>query len=424
MSATGSARLARLRTLGPVFVVLALLWSIAATGLVSSNDGSHVALARALALRAEVSIDPDADLTLQVDRAIRDGRNYSDRPPGTAFLAMPAVWLGDRLDPVLTRMSLDRGSLVWTPAGGNYITTHTKRTTRSRPLGALQGTALMLTAHTVLVGLAGLGCVATTLRRRGSNDAAIAWIVGAVGLGSLWGPYSTMLFSHVTTATCMAALLCALEVDRDGSSMGPWVPLLAGLCGGWAVASDYLTLLLVVPLVAVAAPVRRWPWILAGAVPIAIATAAYHHAAFGSVFSIGYDSQSNFAFARDRGASFDGNPLMGSWILFGAGRGAGMLAQSPLSLMGLIALAGSPGRRWLLAAIPFALAVAAHHTPWGGGTLDHRYVIPLLPLAALGLGEVWHRASRSTVAPVRWVVPIVGAFSAVLVWSHFLRWRG
>ena len=65
--------------------VLAALWISLASGLVSSNDGSHVALARALALRGETTIDPEVGLTLWVDRARRDGHDYSDRPPGTAF---------------------------------------------------------------------------------------------------------------------------------------------------------------------------------------------------------------------------------------------------------------------------------------------------------------------------------------------------
>src|SRR5690554_5819917 len=47
--------------------LLAFVWTANSSGLISSNDGSHLALARALGLRGEASIDPDRALTLEVD---------------------------------------------------------------------------------------------------------------------------------------------------------------------------------------------------------------------------------------------------------------------------------------------------------------------------------------------------------------------
>lgn len=421
MTGPAADRRARSLALPAVLLVVVLAWLGASTGLVSSNDGSHVALARALALRGTTRIDPETDLTLKVDRAIKDGHHYSDRPPGTAFLALPAVWAGAKLDPIFTRVSAELGDVVLMPAGANYVETHAKRATRSPPLGTLQGTALMLGLHTALVGLAGLLALASVLRGRGGSDLGVALVVGAIGLGTLWGPYSTMLFSHVTAAASVMGLIWALERDRrDGFRRG-WVPVLGGLAGGWAVSADYLTLLLVVPLVLVAAPPRRWGRIALGVLPIAIATAAYQWSAFGSVFAIGYDAQSNFKFARARATTFDGNPLVGLWTLLGAGRGAGLLVQSPVALAGLV-VAWVSDRRYLLAAIPFLLALSLHHTPYGGGTEDHRYLIPLLPLAALGLGGLWARTHGHPAG--RWIVPALATFSAALVWSHFLAWRG
>ena len=414
-------RPARTLAVPAVLLVLALTWLGASTGLVSSNDGSHVALARALALRGTTRIDPETDLTLKVDRAIKDGHHYSDRPPGTGFLAIPAVWAGAQLDPLFTRVSEEIEDVVLMPAGANYVDTHAKRATRSPPLGTLQGTALLLGVHTALVGLAGLGGLSSILRRRGVSDTGRAVVVGAIGLGTLWGPYSTMLFSHVTTASMVVGLLWALQVDRDEGFRTWWVPALGGLCGGWAVSADYLALLLVVPLVLVGSPPRRWGWIGLGVLPIAVATAAYQRAAFGSVFTIGYDAQSNFAFARSRATTFDGNPVEGLWTLLGAGRGAGLLAQSPIALVGL-AWAWVTDRRWLLATIPFVLALSLHRTPFGGGTEDARYLIPALPIVALGLGGVWQRTQGH--AGARWVVPALGLVSAALVWAHFLAWRG
>jgi len=55
---------------------------------------------------------------------------------------------------------------------------------------------------------------------------------------------------------------------------------------------------------------------------------------------------------------------------------------------GLLALILPPApptaRRWLLAFTPW-LVLALHQTPWGGGTADHRYLTPALPLLAPAL---------------------------------------
>ena len=61
------------------------MWLANSGGLLSSNDGSHLALARALVLHHRVDIDGERALTLEVDLATREGHAYSDRPPGTAF---------------------------------------------------------------------------------------------------------------------------------------------------------------------------------------------------------------------------------------------------------------------------------------------------------------------------------------------------
>ncbi len=58
-------------------------------GLVCSNDGAHFALVRALAEDHSPVIDRFLSYTRHVDLSERDGHFYSDRPPGTALLALP-----------------------------------------------------------------------------------------------------------------------------------------------------------------------------------------------------------------------------------------------------------------------------------------------------------------------------------------------
>jgi hypothetical protein len=417
----------------PLFALLALLWSGTATGLLSSNDGSHLALARALVLRGDTSIDPDVALTLGVDLAEREGRAYSDRPPGTAFAALPAVWIGDRLDPAALVRASDQaraGEQVRPlPACPPYIATYAKRFPDAPPLAKRIATGVLIGLHATLIGLLGLVLIDRMSIRLALGRGARLFALASLGAATLWGPYSTALFAHVGTATALAGFLLGVVALRDSPPRMHAIACATGLAGAWAIACDYLLVLAVVPISLFATDRRRWPMLLLGSAPIVLATLAYHHAAFGSPFAIGYDFHSTFAFARERGSTFGGNPLDGLWTLLGAGRGAGMLAQAPIALAGLVALAWLAWRkqslRWLgklgLAFVPWLLLLACHETPWGGGTHDHRYAIPLLPLAAIGLALAWEHAASRTWLRIALLALALG--SAWRVWSAFLSWR-
>ena len=425
----------------PVAVMMVGLFALSwlpGTGLVSSNDGSHLALARALALRHESRIDPDRDLCLRVDVARRAGHAYSDRPPGTAFVAVHAVWLGAQLDGSLSAWSRESGQIAVQPARTNYAKTYVARLRDGPALIGLQGTALTVAWHARLVGLLGLGLLLALMADVGVAPWRRRSVVIALAVGSLWGPYSTMLFSHVTAGTALLGLWLALRRDVTAQSLqdpltpvarwrGLWLPLVGGAGGALAVAADYLLVLSVVPMVLLLASPRRWPLWLLGAAPIAALVAWYHHAAFGSAWAVGYDFQQNFAFARGRSSTFDRSPLSGLWVLFGAGHGAGLLVQSPVWLLGVVGLLHRDTWRIGVALLPWILALSMHHTPWGGGTRDYRYLLPALPALAVGVAMGWRRLETWVPRQQR-VVAAIGfalvAWSTLQVWTRFLHWRG
>ncbi len=410
--------------MGLLFVLLAFVWGSQTTGLVSSNDGSHLALARALAVRGEATIDPEMALTLRVDLAERNGRYYSDRPPGNAFAAIPSVRLGHLLDPSLLARSRDRGKMLVDPACPLYIHTYAARVEGAPPLAGYMGTALMLALHTVLVGLAGLWCIYALLRRRGVDVAGRLFVLVSLGLGTLWGPYATVFFNHISAVAAVSGFLLALDrwADDDAPT---WVTVTIGACGAWAVACDYLLALAIVPATLLCVRPGAWPRVLVGVLPLAIAVLAYHAVAFGSPFSIGYQHQANFEFARSTATTFDGNPVDGAWVLLGFGHdGAGLLAQAPIAVVGIAGWLVAPARdrSYLLAWLPWLALLCTHHTPWGGASEDHRYLTPLLPLIGLGLGLAWKRwlirQRALMVAAAALAIVSVG-----LVWSHFLEWH-
>lgn len=398
-----------------------------------------MALARAQVLRASPIIDPDVGLTLGIDVAERGGHAYSDRPPGTAWLAAPVLAAGARLDALMLARARARGSLVYPPGSEPFIFTYAERFPDGPRLASRQATAGASVVQAVLMGALGLGLIFARLRRRGIPDQIGLVVVGTLGVATLWGPYATMLFNHVTAATLIAALLLALdrleEVGADPSSRATrGLAALAGALGAAAVATDYLLLVVVAPLSLLRTPARTWPWLVAGALPLAAALAAYHTVAFGAPWSIGYDHHAHFEFAQTRAATFSGSLPRGLWILLGAGRDAGVLVLSPVLLVGLIGLWPDrtqplpplvDGPRFWLSAAPWAVWVvllALHRTPWGGEGSDHRYLIPMLPMVALGLARaLLQRRHRNVIWPL---FALLGTVSMAHVWIHLHGWRG
>ena len=81
------------------FVAAALLFALFAVyyrpgPALSPNDGSHQALLKALVLDHTFCIDRHVADTMHVDYSVHGGHYYSDRAPGTAFMAALFAWAG------------------------------------------------------------------------------------------------------------------------------------------------------------------------------------------------------------------------------------------------------------------------------------------------------------------------------------------
>jgi len=404
--------------------VIASVWI--GRGLVSSNDGSHIALARALAVHHTASIDDDVALTLWIDRAERDGHHYSDRPPGTAFAAIPAIWIGAQLDARLRDKAIEAGELLVTPAADRYGTTYVARARKHGRAPALvqyQGTALMAELQAALMGLLGLVGLERWLRYEQFDRGARGVAVVTVAVATLWGPYSTTLFAHVTAGAFWCAMLLASAAAKERGHIA-WV--LAGTCAAWAVACDYVLAVPIAIQLVLLVPRRQLVTVGLGALPIVLATAVYHHAAFGAWWSIGYDHHASFDFARTRTDTFSGNPITGLWTLIGLGHDAGLAAQSPIALLGVAGLVAAKRWREGLALVPWVLLLAMHQTPQGGATMDHRYLVPAVPLLGLGFAHAWQRWATSVHGMRKSVVAmctLLFALSAISAWAHFFAWR-
>ncbi len=73
------------------------LYFLSSSYIGNSNEGSHFALVSALVEDRSIEISNYLSFTERIDYATKDGKNYSDRLPGTAFLSIPFYAMGKLL---------------------------------------------------------------------------------------------------------------------------------------------------------------------------------------------------------------------------------------------------------------------------------------------------------------------------------------
>jgi hypothetical protein len=225
------------------------------------------------------------------------------------------------------------------------------------------------------------------LRRRGFGAAASAATSLLTGLATPLFAYSTMFFPHVPSALFILLALDLFERERFAA---------CGAALGAAGLIFYLSVpvAIVFVIAALASGENRWrgaAWMVVGALPFAIALAAYQFAAFGSPLRTSIATE-NPAF-RDSHAflgvlpGFSGQALLG--ITFSPFRGLFYIA--PLLLMalpGLLLMLRSRVQRVVAALIAAAtillFAINASFNGWHGGyTIGPRYILGVIPLLML-----------------------------------------
>jgi hypothetical protein len=341
----------------------------------SWNENSRFDLVRSVVERRRLDIDPYEHNT--GDKAIRGGHTYSDKAPGTAFLATPvyAVYYGFRK---LTGSPLP-SSL---PAAGRHEEGEFLVNT------AFRRALYVCNLFTNALGGALLGALFFAhLRRRAVAPGAALLATLALGLGSLAFPYATMFYGHVLAALF---LFGAFLLVVDGQRL-----LAAGALGGLAVLTELPAApaaAIIAGLAVVTARRRALLYGAGAAMPLALLL-GYQYAAFGAALRPGYAlvSRPEFAAGMAKGVMGVGLPRPG--VLFAElfGRARGLLYLSPVLALGFVGLA----RRWrdqratVIAAgaivLYFLLMNAGYYMWYGGSALGPRHVIPALPFLCLGL---------------------------------------
>lgn len=372
-------------------------------GVVSSNDGSHYALVRAIGDTGSFVIDPYVAYTRDVDISEYGGHFFTDRPPGTAMLAVPFYLVSRAVssDPRAWELgaALLSALMAAIACGGAYWL--------ARDLGASRSGARVL--GIVLA-------IATPLRSYGST-----------------------LFHHATAAA-LVTLCAVLSLDHARTPRRA-TRVVAAFLAGYACSVDYTSCLATgVLLIAALLPMRttRGPLgiavvevVLAGVAGLA-PLLAYDQACFGSPLSLGYDHQVHFGMMHSMSGIYGGSMPDGLFGLFFHPR-AGLLFWSPVLALALVHAPRlmrehrAQALTLALAITPFVLLMSRYYEVGAGASRDARYITPIVPMLAVPLALAWddgtERLARLGRAGRLVLFVVLATLSVELqIGKHLARW--
>lgn len=375
---------------GVRIVLFALVWfSCAWFGSWERNDNQATRMYAAIGLveRGDASIDRYASLT--IDKAVFGTHTYLDKPPGMTLMALPAVWIADRV-------TGDSASHYDGAIGSYDFDRYLRLRVR---LAVAMGPALLTALAAVLLFDLGAGL----------TGRAGAGLFGALGyaLGTpVWG-WSTTLLGHAVVADLSVVAIWAIWRSTSLRTGASGHALLAGLALGWAVVVEHQAVL----AGAVIALWGLWTvrgradrlWLAAaaaiGGVIALVPFLTYNMVAFGTPFRIGYAGVVGWE-GMHQGLFGLGMPRVAVLREILVGWRYGLIWVAPVLVLapfGLWMWGQRPRTRSLAVAMAVAaivvLLVNAAYVYWqGGNTTGPRFAIPAVAPLGLGLVAAWAHA--------------------------------
>lgn len=347
------------------------------------NENARVYQVRSFVELGKLSVDEQiARYGMVNDLAVRDGKLYSGKAPGTTFLGVP-VYAGLR-------------------AGLRAL--HKPEASPFQILLALR------LATSILPTLAFLLLFRGFLRRMTRDGHLATMLTVVLALGTMMLPYALLYVNHSTSAACAFGTWIAADAAWRCRHHGrttlcsAWWLAVAGFLGAFAVSLDYaLAPVGAMALAAVVWWVRpRWPELSSltmGALVPAVMTGVYHQICWGGPFRVSMSFLANPQFASNAEKGLFGiiGPTRESvWgVLLSPNKG--LLFFSPVVVVGLVAvvLSALVSRRSKLAVLSFAvvawmLLYGVSLVNWDAGwTVGPRYVTVILPFVVASIALLW-----------------------------------
>jgi hypothetical protein len=367
-------------------VTFVTLYARPYSALPQPNELSRLYLTRALAEQRSIDVLPQVRrYGIIHDLAAHRGRAFSDKAPGSSVLGLVGYGIARVFD---DDPPVDNAELAFSVR------------------------RLVLLPISLLASLLLLPLV---LRRLGiARELTLATAI-AMAVGTIWLVYSQIYFGHVLAGGALLLMLFLLLEARDASdelSVRRRL-LLAGAAAGVAGSLEYPAILASAALAGYALARfgwRRTAWLGLGAAPFALLLGIYHARAFDSPWTLPYQHLAWPEMRKHHEHGFAGVAFPSWEGIYGVFLSArrGLLVWSPLLLLapwGLVRLARSD--RALALAIGGALlsylVVITGSSVWHGGwSTGPRLIVPIFPLAAIGVGLAF-----SAVVARRALVPLV-----------------
>ena len=343
------------------------------------NQVSRLAELHAIVNKGSVSIDAYHELT--GDKALVNGHYYSEKAPATAVLALPVF---------SATVMIQRAIGVDPDRHKGWFVSEWITTVGSVGIIAALGGVMFF----------------RLLRRSMSGETAFVG-TAAVFLGTLVWPYATALFAHAGTVGLLSIAL-ALIVDVEQTDRKR--QMIAGLCAGLAVASEYPAVIGAAALTALA--LRAGPSVALrfclAALPAALLIMTKNYLVTGSALTVSYGTNPNFQGETPADNFGHHWPTLESLhgVLFSEYRG--LFFWSPVLLMAI------PGLMYLSRTAPVVAAciggaialqmlqAAGFYRWWGGNSVGARYMSPAIPFLgyAAAHGIKWFPKIGTTLAAV------------------------
>ena len=264
---------------------------------------------------------------------------------------------------------------------------------------------------------ASMGCTEVRLRD------SIGIFLGGAPL-----PYCTLLMSHSAVVSLLAIAIWAGRLGLKPSICEKATPhncrdVIAGLCSGLALASEYGAGLVVVGICVwyFFSDLKRAVIFGLGMVPSLLTIPGYHWICFGDPFTFAYLHEHTFTTMHEGffGIRFPPQTEHAYMLLFSAERG--LFFWSPILLL---AFPGyfrlwhtSPPLFWMTYLVPVlqVTAISAYFLPSAGGMIGPRLLAPILPLLALplALGVTWFPRTGAVLGIVSILVTVLATVVSI-----------
>ena len=338
----------------------------------SSNGNSRYGLIFAIVQEGRLSIDTYLHRTKTdtSDKSYFNGHYYSDKAIGPSLV----------------------GAVVYTPL--YWINKTFNRISETRAKYILTFMVIGLPS-----AIAGSLIYILCLYMSGSRFRAYS-VTMAITLGTMYFPYSVIFFSHQFASSLLfSAFFMILFLKEKPEKWKNWYFILIGLLLGWALISEYPTVLIILGLLcyyfsvvwrnhachhfrSIILPMLGW------AIPV-ILQLIYNKLCFGNFFSMGYSNLEDpyFIAAMEQGLMGIHWPNLSVLFYMTFHPTMGLFWQSPVLLLSFIGASiifrEQRYRYEALLAIwiicSYLIIMSGYFMWWGGWALGPRHIIPVLP---------------------------------------------